>query len=346
MTSEATSKTQVEMTKDEEPVALTDKPISDPDVASVMSTTVAAAAEDSPFELPEHTKFYSHLNEYPFVHYWIRLHNSNPLLPHLVRPQLYKLAYSETLRDYTIVIDEQLECYLERLDELVPSLKTTTMNDITETVITNPIITTTGNLEKFANDTVTNLKSTAEQVRKSYAPIYDNKGKAILRSQLDPMMTPVNTRLESFVNNNCEPLDKSDVIPDSSKVSNELDRSVIILSKGFTRGLPVLQKRLNSWFVVTPRETVSSIQETYNKSKELRGDGQLAPIIASVDTSIKITTGALRNLMNFNSEKKDEKGEIVTNAVPDAAAAAEEGTSTTAKVEITSDKNVVDPLIF
>ncbi|GMG06029.1 unnamed protein product [[Candida] boidinii] len=62
MTSEATFKTQVEMTKDE-PVASTDKPILDPDVASVMSTTVAAAAEDSPFELPEHTKFYSHLND-------------------------------------------------------------------------------------------------------------------------------------------------------------------------------------------------------------------------------------------------------------------------------------------
>ncbi|OWB63703.1 hypothetical protein B5S29_g4705 [[Candida] boidinii] len=339
MTTEATSTTQVEM-KDDEPLTMTDKSIvtnHEIDVAPA-----SASDSDSPFELPEHTKVYFHLNEYPFIHYWIRLHNSNPLLPHLIRPQLYRLVYSEPLRDYTIVIDEQLDCYLERLDELVPALKTVTMNDITENVITNPLITTTENLEKLSNDTVNNLRSTAEQIRKSYAPIYDNKGKAILRSQLDPMIIPVNSRLESFINNRYEPIDESDVIPDSDKVSNELDRSIIILSKGLTRGFPILQKRLNSWFYVTPRETMNSIQETYNKSKELRGDGQLAPIIASVDTSIQITTDALRNLMNFNSEKKEKK----EDEEKDIVVSTEENKSTTAKIEITSDKTVVDPLIF
>lgn len=74
----------------------------------------------------------------------------------------------------------------------------------------------------------TPVHNMAMTVRKQYSAIYDTHGKALIRSSLDPLVLPINTQLESFIETN---------FPKSVKVgktgySSEISRTFRILRSG------------------------------------------------------------------------------------------------------------------
>ncbi|GME94313.1 unnamed protein product [Ambrosiozyma monospora] len=240
------------------------------------------------FEIPEATKTYTHIKEYPIANSWIRIAGYVPA-PHVVRSRLYQTAYSPPMRDYTMSVDNVIDQYLNQVDETVPAVRTLRMRDIRDT-LTNPFTTLASRMNESANSFVglfnrqvsDPARSFVQDVRKSYAPLHDTHGRPLVRSQVDPLLKPINTRVESLINRRYNGIGD----PISSPYTNELAHSRKIISNGMSRGTRSLSIRVSNFNGARSNIATEHIGQLYEANKEKRGDqGRFVVMIASMDTA-------------------------------------------------------------
>ncbi|KAG7819477.1 hypothetical protein KL928_002151 [Ogataea angusta] len=227
---------------------------------------------------PQTTKTYARVQTYPIAASWIRIGGHFPL-PHVLRPRLYALAYSPAFKDYTEVLDSYFDHWLEDVEHTVPEIKTLRMRDIRDS-LTRPVVDASllvdRNMHALSvamNQRVLEpARKTAGDIRKAYAPLYDTQGRALLRSQLDPVFRPLNERLARLVGDDAD-TDYSSELSHSLRLLNgvaEQTRPRIATSVARSRQLP--------------SQVTSHLSEVYQANKSKRGEGRLIVMIASMDT--------------------------------------------------------------
>ncbi|GMG32497.1 unnamed protein product [Ambrosiozyma monospora] len=240
------------------------------------------------FEIPEATKTYTHIKEYPIANSWIRIAGYVPA-PHVVRSRLYQTVYSPPMRDYTMSVDDVIDQYLNQVDETIPAFRTLRMRDIRDT-LTDPFTTLASRMYESANSFAglfnkqvsDPARSFVQDVRKSYAPLHDTQGRPLIRSQIDPLLKPVNTRVEALINRRYNGIGD----PISSPYTNELAHSRKLISNGMSRGTRSLSIRVSNFNGARSNIATEHIGQLYESNKEKRGDqGRFVVMIASMDTA-------------------------------------------------------------
>ncbi|CDK29719.1 unnamed protein product [Kuraishia capsulata CBS 1993] len=237
-------------------------------------------------EVPEHTRTFLHFQTYPAVASWMRIHESLPF-PRLLRPMLYRWAYSGGVRNYTERIDTSIDEALSRFDERVPQARVIRMRDIRDS-LTNPFVSSATTVRNGVNSTVQlgdryflqPGRVVAASARKRYAAIYDTDGRALIRGQADSILAPVNDRLS----NTLVAQFGDDAEVPRKEYSNEFSRGLRILNRAYE----------NTLTTVLPRITAvpNHIEEVYSKNKEERG----SYLLTSIETGRQLTTEAMARM--------------------------------------------------
>ncbi|KAG7720484.1 hypothetical protein KL949_001742 [Ogataea haglerorum] len=207
---------------------------------------------------------------------------SQPTAPQITKTyarRLYALAYSPAFKDYTEVLDSYMDHWLEDVEHIVPEVKTLRMRDIRDS-LTRPVVDASlfvdRNMHALSvamNQRVLEpARKTASDFRKAYAPLYDTQGRALLRSQLDPVFRPLNERLARLVGDDA-----------GTEYSSELTHSLRLLYGVAEQTRPRIANSVVRSRQL-PRQVASHLNEVYEANKSKRGEGRLIVMIASMDT--------------------------------------------------------------
>lgn len=256
-------------------------------------------SEELKSKVPDETKVYKHIKEYPIVNSWIKIFHWIPA-PRILRPTLMRVAYSSTLGPYTDGIDTFFDNRLGQLDEAVPFIKELRMRDIRNIILDDPIKAASARTTKAfmdANDLTQKMIVEPSRdgihrlrdLRGEYITVGDNQ--PIIRSQINPLIKQVNTRMVDSINQFFPAredegnLTLNYVSMDGD--SNELSYTFQLINIGVLRSRPVLQERFEQ-LLTTPNTTAKHVAAIYQESKTNRGEGRIVVIIATVETIRKL----------------------------------------------------------
>ncbi|KAH3665621.1 hypothetical protein OGAPHI_003809 [Ogataea philodendri] len=228
--------------------------------------------------IPETTKTYARIKTYPIAASWIRIGGHFPA-SHVVRPQMYTMAYSPAFRDYTEAIDSYFDNWLEDIEKTVPEIKTLRMRDIRDS-LTQPVVDASLFVDRNMHSLSVALRQrvieparrSASDLRKAYAPLYDTHGRALIRSQLDPLFRPINKRLASYVHHSGD-----------NTHSSEMSHTLGLLSEFAEQTRPRVAETIARSGQL-PNQVSSHLNQVYQTNKAKRGEGRLIVMIASMDT--------------------------------------------------------------
>ncbi|SCU84981.1 LAMI_0C09670g1_1 [Lachancea mirantina] len=164
---------------------------------------------------------------------------------------------------------------LQLTDKWVPALKTTTYEGIGKDVMTpynatrnaaeKARLATLDAADKYLYDPV---HSRVLQTRRYYnEKIYDTKGKPLVRGSFDPVVAPVNQRVEGFI---------SKRFPEGKHVptdgfSNELSRSAALAVNFVQRAIPAVENRVYD-IAMGPCHYVKHVNDVFNHNLDKQDD--------------------------------------------------------------------------
>jgi sporulation-specific protein 4 len=114
--------------------------------------------------------------------------------------------------------------------------------------------------EQLSERVVRPLKSVSRAARGQYNRVYDTHGRALVRSRFDPLVLPVNDRLESFIS---DYLPEGEELPNQANLSNEFSRTWRLARTAANRARPVVREQVRTARSV-PRATRNHVRKVYN----------------------------------------------------------------------------------
>lgn len=240
--------------------------------------------------IPDQTNVYKHLQQYPIVNSWIKIFHWFPT-PHILRPLLMRMAYSNFLSSYTKSIDDFFDSTLDNLDVRLPQVKTLKLRDIRNVILDDPI----HYIIAMASNSLSGISGVTQQViiipsRDTIHQLRDLRGryigyggnKPLIRSYVNPILENINYQiLNEVTNSNKEVIPINFVTINSN--SNEFSYTFKLLNNAILESRPILHERFNT-LQNTPTNTGKYIAAVFEESKEARGDGQIVIIIATLET--------------------------------------------------------------
>ncbi|ODV98485.1 hypothetical protein PACTADRAFT_48236 [Pachysolen tannophilus NRRL Y-2460] len=246
------------------------------ELSEPLSSETAMGSEDNM------SKTAKHIFKYPIAKSSIETVQSIPH-PRIIAPAMVSLRNTAAVKPIFEVVDGLNDNALSQLDRAIPQLQKIEPHDVYDAVM-SPISSARENTSRLTDATegmvndriVVPARKLVSDVRERYSAVYDNHGKALIRSQVDPIVRPVNTRLEKFV---------SDHFPEQAKksptegLSNEISRSIRIVS-------PVIRE--------LPSEVRGHIGQVYKDQRLEQEQGFVGTARASMATSAKLCTEAFQ----------------------------------------------------
>lgn len=192
-------------------------------------------------EVSPHQKLLSHVKQYPIVTTGA---DAVFMVPHskqvydLVKPKAKIIRETQPVKMVLDKCDTITDGLLTQVDTLFPLIKTLEVHDITDPVV-RPALKTSEEVKiayEMAHEKA--MRTVVEPTVKSlngirynvHSVMYDENGKSVVTSKLDPIVAPVNEKLEGVI---------SSMIPDIKKVSkdqsSELERTALILINVITQ---------------------------------------------------------------------------------------------------------------
>lgn len=272
-------------------------------------------------ELPQ-SLFVSHMATYPAVAAMVGFMASFPVIK-VFASNAVPLAMAwrkrqqsqalDRLRPVVQRADKWGDEVLTSMDKRFPQLKTAQPDEVVE-MAKRPVknarkaASVYGSAaHEFVSKRVVNpAKRATRTARSGYTRIYDNNGKPILRSRLDPIILPLNNRVEELI---------VDYIPEhrdmvKEPVTNELSRTWRLSKVAAKKARPVVRKQ---FYTITklPGETRGHVVKVYaTKSAKYQKDGatqtRRARILATLSTIKHLSqegTRVLRKRLNTPQNK-------------------------------------------
>lgn len=201
-----------------------------------MSDTFAAPESVHTSEVSAHQKLLSHVKQYPLVISGVETLCMIPYSKELYSSTIPVIKYVRNTQPIKVAMDKcdiMADSLLTQVDNLFPMVKTLEVHDITDPVV-RPAI-KIGEEVRISFETAheTAMKTVVEPTAKSingiryniHSVMYDENGKSVVTSKLDPIVAPMNEKLEEII---------TIWVPDIKKVSkdqsSELSRTILILT--------------------------------------------------------------------------------------------------------------------
>ncbi|CAN6674554.1 hypothetical protein TRVA0_056S00672 [Trichomonascus vanleenenianus] len=175
---------------------------------------------------------------------------------------------------------------LNTVDRTFPRLKTAQPEEVLEMArvpIRNVRSSASAAHRTLDRGIVRPAKQATSVARARYARVYDTNGKALLRSRLDPIVMPLNDRLEGFIVDYVS--DGNDI--EKKPVSNELSRTVRLGRVALHRARPALRAHVVylSDLPQAARDAVLGRRKTTNEEEEQNGSASPAAGVVNDSTT-------------------------------------------------------------
>lgn len=143
------------------------------------------------------------------------------------------------------------------------------------------------------------IKQVSKNARIQYARVYDTKGKALIRSRLDPLIHPINDRIEGII---VDYLPEGDEIPPSEKMSNEFSRTWRLARVVYRRARPAISEQAANVATI-PQVTRAHVREVYEdemskNNKDDKNPTTTGIILAYIGTGRQISSESLTAIGN------------------------------------------------
>lgn len=202
---------------------------------------------------------------------------------------LEKSAYSEPLLKRASPLlaraDQLGDDLLTTVDSKIPQLKTTQPQEVInvalrpiETVRSTAEAYSTAAHDRFTIRVVKPIQDATESVKAQYASVYDSKGKPLIKTRIDPLLSPLNERIEAIINV---------YLPNGAEISkydNEIAHTVQLALVAIKRARPVLDDKATH-LAALPLETKAHVQEVY-ESKRSEYSKENSPVSSTVYASL------------------------------------------------------------
>lgn len=308
-----------------------------------MSTNGSVIVDSTPTNTepstPLHSLFLEHLYSYPTVTAAVDYASALPVVkkvatsakPYIVTIREKSKPISEpVLKRATPVlskVDALGDRVLSKVDENFPQLKETKPQNVRDFAL-KPYLTVKSTAEAYstaAHDQLTAnvvipLKNVGDRVKTHYITVYDTKGKEIIKKQVDPLIHPLNDKIEAFINSYLPAGSTSEESTTTLEQENELLRAVKLAHVTLERAKPVLDEQATH-LAALPNATKEYLYEVYEE--KLTGYGKdkkvSGPVYASLATckqlskdgvvlaSSLLKNGGFRNISSSKTDNKTEK---------------------------------------
>lgn len=277
------------------------------------TTAAAAPVEESSDSKPLVFHSIEHLESYPMVKETKQFLDSFPITTSIKKTSLpiiepiLKFTESQSFLKLILENSDKLgDSTLNQIDWLLPVTKSLTFEEFYEDV-SSPIIKTDKLIKDAivsANDSIEkNLisptKNSVKEFRSFYnKKVYDTHGKPLLRSSLDPIFKPINSKVENYTN---------EILPVGEKVSNEfsseIERNLYLNLEFGKRSIPVINEAVVST-IKTPCNLTNHVFEVYNENLQKFSDVETQQ--DETKTSIDAINSSIKATINTSKELTDE----------------------------------------
>lgn len=275
-----------------------------------------------------HFKTIDHVRTYPLVqetYSFLDSVSASRVVIANTKPVLKGILNSKTFQfvsPVTSFFDNMADSTLNFSDKMVPALKTETYQDLGNQVAL-PYRVTKQYTKQVSN--ATKVRSTKyiykpthdriKKFRKYYnEKVYDTHGKPIIRGSLDPVVIPINDRLEMFT---LKHFPKGSNVPKDTFCCN-FDRSFALGYNLLDRSIPVAENRIVSVSMV-PFYYMSHVNSVFNKHLDSKSDLGLknswAAALATLSELEKESLRQIKKSFPFTIFTKKEKDDLQDQAV-------------------------------
>lgn len=157
---------------------------------------------------------------------------------------------------------------LTRVDESFPQLKETKSEDVIdlakkpyETVVSTATAYSNVAQSQISASLVDPLKKAGERAKEHYIAVYDSTGKPLIKNNIDPLLTPVNHKLEDMIKSY---LPEGTPIPTESSDANEIARTLQLAQIALQRAKPVIDEQA-SHLATLPHSTRQHVLEVFDQ---------------------------------------------------------------------------------
>ncbi|VEU20618.1 DEKNAAC101459 [Brettanomyces naardenensis] len=233
----------------------------------------------------------------------------------IIRPFLYRLAFSGSARGYTRRIDDYIDIQiLGSLDRALPQVKTLRMRDIRD-FLTSPFVRIYTFSRLRIDDSIDAtdrmvIKPTRRAIHDVRANISGEIGELsaaggpFIRSRIDPMVKPLNENMIRYINETFpeDPLHSGEL----GERTNELSYALRIVNGEINRSRNLATKRIEGIREI-PASTLKRMAEVYRDNQKKRGDNgdsRVVMMIASLDTARTLAAEGYQIVFATNGEDK------------------------------------------
>lgn len=181
--------------------------------------------------------------------------------------------------------DKLGDSILTTVDSKIPQLKTTQPQEFVnialrpiETVRSTAEAYSTAAHDRFTIRVVKPIQDATETVKAQYASVYDSKGKPLIKTRIDPLLSPLNERIEAIINV---------YLPNGAEISkydNEIAHTVQLALLAIKRARPVIDDKATH-LKALPKETKAHVQEVY-ENKRSEYSKEKSPVSSTVYASL------------------------------------------------------------
>lgn len=203
-------------------------------------------------------------------------------------------------------VDKFGDDLLTNVDKHFPQLQNTQPEDVYE-YARKPVTTARSAATAYSNAArgalsarvVGPIKQVSKNARVQYARVYDTKGRALIRSRLDPIILPLNDRLEGII---VDYLPEGEELPSAEQLSNELSRTWRLARVVYRRARPALSEQAANVATI-PKATRTHVREVYEDeiSKHSQENKNLTTsgiVLAYIGTGRQISAESLNALVS------------------------------------------------
>ncbi|KAK9460237.1 uncharacterized protein V1516DRAFT_686973 [Lipomyces oligophaga] len=219
------------------------------------TTTAPSTTEESTSALKFESAVLAHLRGYPIVDATLSYTSSIPLVQRAsetAKPYYEKFVIPAVNRAAPVLVrvDKLGDTTLTKVDKLIPALKTTQPPNITGTVsksVSSVKSTThlyTDAAKARVNSSIVEpTKNVVDKAKSRSSSFYIAKGRPFVHAKIDPVLSPLNSRLESFLNSHLPPA-AEEAAATEDPAGTELGRLYLITTGAVYRVKPVVEDRI------------------------------------------------------------------------------------------------------
>lgn len=261
--------------------------------------------------IPPETKTYAHLKTYPIAASWIRIAHWFPS-PRVIRPILYKQAYTGSMRNYTVTVDDFIDSQiLGTLDKRVPTVKTLRMRDIRD-FLTDPFVRAYRLADRvLIHPARSTIQDARINVRNGISDI-SSAGEPGFMSRIDPYLKPVNEEMVNLIN---QRYPDNPVEGSSTDYPNEFRYTIELVNDGVSRSRNSAESQLQLLRSI-PSSASKKVAEIYHENLSKRGesDSRTVMMIASLDTIRTLINSRFKVILPSTTETNPDA--VSDNTVP------------------------------